>query len=186
MDNDEQNLNEIELPVVIVRQDGGEAGLQTEVVSAKDICRPDWCDVSGGVHKKQAGYSIYGYLPYSDFKDKVKCNGRHDWGKNEMKVKVLPPARSGAIYRAGYSYLEEIVGPKPTKETNRGVSNRIKEILRENGNHMIRAELRKQVLEDFEAPSFQRAMWKLVKDECIILEPRYAGIYKQMVILVQE
>ena len=53
---------------------------------ADQISNVHWGCVSGGVHRQQNGFSLYGYAPYEDVMDIVACSGRHNFGYNDMKI----------------------------------------------------------------------------------------------------
>lgn len=71
-----------------------------------------WDSVSGGVHQRQNGYSLYGYIDYHTYKAELKCSGRHDYGYNDMKVLIPKVTRDDPTY-AAYKELCEAAGPKP-------------------------------------------------------------------------
>lgn len=97
--------NEQKYVVYISRHPGDYTGGEYD---ASKINRVHWGRTSGGVHKLQSEYSLYGYVPYADAMDIVACSGRHDFGYNDMKICIVGVNnKDNAKYRAGYYHLVE-------------------------------------------------------------------------------
>lgn len=87
-------------------------------VPLKDLHGVRWDNESGGIHRRQRGYSLYGYVNYKDFKNILKCSGEHDYGYNDMKV-LIPRVKAGEPEYKTYKYLMGLAGPKPCCPSNR-------------------------------------------------------------------
>ncbi len=82
---------------------------------AEKITGVRWDKVSGGLHKHQSGYSLYGYIPYKDVAELLSdCSGQHDFGDNDGKICIPASPNRKPEYRDGYKMLLEKAGPKPS------------------------------------------------------------------------
>lgn len=102
-------MEDNELVVVIKRQPSD--GFSSEILIS-EIEGVKWDNISGGVNKKQSGYSLYGYISYNLAKKLVKCSGMHDFGNNMAKI-CIPESANRGKYRKGYKELCERAGEKP-------------------------------------------------------------------------
>lgn len=85
-----------------------------DIVDVRAINNVCWSRKSGGVGAPEPHFSLYGYIDYSVVKDlNIACSGRHDFGYNNAKVRIMKPKnRSDECYE-GYEYLKKHAGPKP-------------------------------------------------------------------------
>lgn len=161
------------LKVIICRSCGDYA---QDEVDAELIDNVHWDKISGGVHKRQSGYSLYGYIPY-DMAEKlsIKCSGRHNWGYNDAKVCIQASNNKGE-YRKGYNYLVKQAGPKPQSDISIGrpdgqgpCTKKILFLLKER-EVVERGELREEIVElGYQRNTFCNAMRALVKQGKIVL-----------------
>ena len=99
---------------LVVRICRGANACWTAVISIDYIENIIWDNISGGVNRRQAGYSLYGYIPYSlAAKLTIGCSGRHDYGYNDAKVMIPKRKNRDERFRAGYRALFELAGEKP-------------------------------------------------------------------------
>ena len=75
-----------------------------------------WDNVSGGVHKRQSGYSLYGYIPYSHAKELVSCSGEHDYRDNMAKICICASDNKEEPYLSEYKDIVQDAGPKPASD----------------------------------------------------------------------
>ena len=85
---------------------------------AERIQNVKWDNISGGVNKKQAGYSLYGYIPYKEAAKLIDCSGQHDFGYNDAKVCIRAIDNKDPSYKKGYNYLMKCAGTKPYSNYN--------------------------------------------------------------------
>lgn len=167
-------MNEnIELKVWICRQPGNQYGGEYEV---SKIWNPHWDTVSGGVHSRSGSYHLFGYIPYSDAKNLVKCSGRHDYGSNDAKICILKSSNSCPEYIDGYKQLVAEAGPKPTSIVSRrrptGKPPCTKAILAElnKNDFLTRKDLRQQLLDSgYYSNTILGAIRRLTQQNKIIL-----------------
>ena len=81
-------------------------------IDINEIFEVRWDNVSGGIHRYQNGYSLYGYIDYHSYQSLVKCSGKHDRGYNNMKVLIPRVSKKDPTYPA-YKKLCEAAGEKP-------------------------------------------------------------------------
>ena len=180
MDKISENSNEIDefddsenLEVIIARGHGGNQ-LET-VVLVSDISCPTWDNVSGGYHRRQSGYSLWGYVSYDEYEDKVNCSGRHSGHDNDMKVLICRAERSSPYYK-GYKLLADAAGPKPKSDISLNrpkgeppCTQKIIFILKDGP--MKRGDLRKKIYDTgYRKTTFASAINRLRKQEKIICE----------------
>ncbi len=122
-------------------------GADIDIAEISDV---HWDNCSGGVHRYQRGYSLYGYIDYHKYKDQVKCSGRHDYGDNDMKVLIPRVPRDDPSYSL-YKILCDEAGEKPKAfpTCSRKLPPCTKQILHylESG-EMTRGELRQSLYDD--------------------------------------
>lgn len=137
---------------------------------AEKIIGVRWDNISGGYQKRQAGYSLYGYIPYSEAVELVACSGRHGGYDNLAKVFIVKPKNKKSAYWEGYQYLMELAGEKPASKLNTHpyaypLRKRLLEVLQANGNIMQRDDLRKILnAERYKSSSIRDALRSMVKD----------------------
>ena len=91
--------------VLICRQPGDWRGGAYEAGKIKGV---KWDCVSGGVFKRQNGWSLYGYIPYEDAMELVACSGVHNYGYNPAKICITASGnKDDPQYRAAYYGLVE-------------------------------------------------------------------------------
>ena len=86
------------------------------IISISEIQNVRWDSMSGGVNRRQAGYSLYGYVKYALAAKLVKCSGRHNYGYNDAKICIPATLNKGPEYIKGYKMLCDQAGPKPQGE----------------------------------------------------------------------
>ena len=86
-------------------------------IDAEEIFNVRWDNISGGVNKRQAGYSLYGNIDYDKASDLVACSGRHGFYNSSAKVMIPANLNKEAPYREGYKYLANLAGEKPRPES---------------------------------------------------------------------
>lgn len=78
-----------------------------------DIRNIKWDNISGGIHIRQAVWSLYGYIPYENA-DKLDLNsGRHNWGYNDTKICICASDNKEEPYLSTYKELCDKAGTKP-------------------------------------------------------------------------
>ncbi|MCF2554373.1 hypothetical protein [Faecalicatena contorta] len=82
-------------------------------IEVSEISGVFWDTVSGGVHKKNGSYSLYGYIDYGLAKKLVKCSGQHDFGWNQAKICIPKGKNNTPKYKSGYEILMNQAGEKP-------------------------------------------------------------------------
>lgn len=128
--------------------------------SAKDYYSPAECDVeqinnvhwdnlSGGYHQKQAGFSLYGYIPYKLAEKLVACSGNHEYMGNDVKIVIPANLNNKPPFKEGYKILSKNAGEKPQRTTvGTPCTKAIIKILNEANNHTLeRKMLRAKLLE---------------------------------------
>lgn len=83
-------------------------------IEISKIFNVKWDQISGGVKKRQGGYSLYGYIEYSLAVKLVNCSGMHDFGYNYAKICIPESINKSEEYREGYRILKKEAGSKPT------------------------------------------------------------------------
>lgn len=137
---------------------------------AEKISGVRWDNISGGYQKRQAGYSLYGYIPYSEAMELVDCSGRHEGYDNHAKVFIVKPKNKKSIYWEGYQYLMGLAGKKPASNRNTRhfpipLRKRLLEVLDGNGGSMIKTELQEKLkAEDYPVPSVTSALRAMSND----------------------
>ena len=170
---------------VVVRR-----GITDYVEDEVDISEIDgvhWDNISGGVHKKQGGHALYGYISYElAEKLNIKCSGRHNWGYNSAKV-CIPAVCNKGEYRKGYNSLLKQAGEKPQSDISKnrpaGQGPCTKKILYLLGQQKMfeRGELRQMILDiGYGVDTFQRAIKQLEKDNKIILKGSSNSKYQKV------
>ncbi|WP_343083978.1 hypothetical protein [Blautia producta] len=87
-------------------------------ISISEISSPHWDNCSGGIRKKQSGYSLYGYIAYKLAHKIVKCSGSHIEYGNDAKICIPASANKDEIHKMGYQILLKSAGEKPKRETS--------------------------------------------------------------------
>ena len=76
-----------------------------------------WSNVSDGKHKKQNGYSLYGYIPYGLLlKKNVSCSGKHFYKYNLAKICIPAYRNKEKIFYEHYIDLVKEAGVKPQRQ----------------------------------------------------------------------
>ena len=81
-------------------------------ISISEISGVHWDNISGGVHRRQAGYSLYGYIDYDLAYEFGLCSGRHSYYREDAKI-CIPNSCNKGDYRKGYLELKRDAGEKP-------------------------------------------------------------------------
>lgn len=100
-----------ELKVIISRHPNNYTKQAAFPISEIDGVR--WDNISGGVHRRQSGYSLYGYADYDSVKDLINCSGRHTGRGNYIKICIPATPNKVSPYNKAYKILLESAGPKP-------------------------------------------------------------------------
>ena len=104
------NAENIKGLVIICRHPGD---YETAAIDAAKISGVHWSCISGGIRKRQAGRSLYGYIPYEDAIDLVACSGRHNFGYNDAKICITASYnKDDPKYCVAYYALVEIADEK--------------------------------------------------------------------------
>lgn len=82
-------------------------------IDVDEIRGVHWDNFSGGVHRRQAGYSLYGYIDYDLACELVDCSGSHSFYHNDAKIMIPTSINKKEPYREGYDYLLHLAGRKP-------------------------------------------------------------------------
>lgn len=155
------------------------------VVDINSIYGVDWDNVSGGVHKRQAGYSLYGYISYSVAKEiGIACSGEHDFGDNDAKI-CIPASVNKGEYKEGYKELLKMAPPKPQSQLSQSrpagqgpCTKKILHILSESG-EQERGNLRMTIKElGYKTTTFSNAIKSLLKQKKIITEGSSSSIHQ--------
>ena len=170
--NDSENLY-----VIITRQSGS---YKSAEICIDDISGVHWDNISGGVRRRQSGYSLYGYIPYKlAVKLEIACSGLHDYGRNEAKICIPALNSKDPLYKEGYKHLADIAGPKPKGEISYSrpkgqgpCSKKILAILNEEG-EITRSELRSRLLEiGYPSSMIRNALERMKLEHRIECEPQ--------------
>ncbi len=102
---DKEDLN-----VIICRQP---QDYHCSPISISEISGVHWDNISGGVKRKQAGYSLYGYIDYNKAVQLVSCSGSHARYDNSAKVCIPRSENKSSPYKEGYKELKKKAGEKP-------------------------------------------------------------------------
>ena len=168
--------NNKKLYVIITRQSGN---YKHAKICIDDISSVHWDNISGGVRRRQSGYSLYGYIPYKlAAKSGIACSGLHDYGRNEAKICIPAFNSKEPLYREGYKHLVDIAGPKPKGEISYSrpkgqgpCSKKILAILNEQG-EITRSELRSRLLEiGYPSSMIRNALERMKLEHRIECEP---------------
>ena len=82
-------------------------------IDIDEISGVHWDNISGGVQRRQAGYSLYGYIDYDRACELVDCSGSHYYYHNDAKILIPAGINKEEPYREGYKYLLHLAGIKP-------------------------------------------------------------------------
>lgn len=145
---------------------------------ADKISGVHWDCVSGGINRRQHGFSLYGYVDYEDAMDIVACSGRHNFGYNEMKICITASAnKDDSRYRAAYYSLVEKADEKGRCGIARNCppgfpscTKRIREVLSKN-NETTKRELKSTLLaEGYQAETISESIKNLRYQEVLETE----------------
>lgn len=100
---------EEDLKVVISRSHGTDQ--KCSEISISEILEVEWSNISGGVQRRQSGYSLYGFIPYATAMKLVNCSGEHEKYGSNARVLIRRP--DSDKYKPGYQILMRQAGPKP-------------------------------------------------------------------------
>lgn len=98
------------MKVLIKRNVGSFNVGEIDVDEIRDV---HWDNISGGVHRRQAGYSLYGYIDYDLACELVDCSGSHSFYHNDAKILIPSGINKKDPYSEGYEYLLSLAGKKP-------------------------------------------------------------------------
>ena len=106
-----------DLLVLISRASGDP---NTAEISINEIYNVHWDDVSGGIHKVNGYYSLFGYISY-DLASScgISCSGRHSYYHNDVKVCIQFKINQSDEFIEGYEALLKEAGPKPQSPISR-------------------------------------------------------------------
>ena len=142
------STDRIKYPVIICR---GISNYRCAEYDADKISNVHWDNISGGVNRRQAGYSLYGYIPYEDAAELIDCSGRHNYGYNDAKVCIRASDNKSERYQDGYKLLVNQAGTKPSSSTRpsgaQPCTKRILSLLDEVG-EITRSELREKLMDE--------------------------------------
>lgn len=163
-----------DLKVFITRHPQDYIGGEISISKIRDV---KWDSISGGVKRKQNGYSLYGHIDYNIAKNIVNCSGFHDYGYNDAKICIPYSKNNCPEYQKGYKQLESQAEDKPpspisiTRPTGfPPCTKHILEILASNS-PQTRGDLRNTVTTDgYPLKTFRSALNSLKKQGKIILE----------------
>lgn len=138
-----------ELKVFICRNPGDYQGGEISIDEISDV---RWDNISGGINKKQAGFSLYGYIDYRLAAKLVACSGAHDYGDNVAKICIPGTNSKNPDHKEGYKILSKRAGEKPKSNRSKPsglppCSKRILQIL-DQVESITRKELRNQLIEE--------------------------------------
>ena len=164
--------------VIIYRHSGDYQGSEYAADKIKNV---HWGRVSGGVKKAQNGFSLYGYIPYSDAMDIVACSDRHDYGYNDAKICITATTnKDNPKYRAAYYGLVEKADEKAScgiaahcPNGQPSCTKKIREILYQKGK-IYRCDLKAELIQiGYRADTIQEAINNLHFQEVLVLEGNY-------------
>lgn len=136
------------MPKVLIKRSAKDYRFPSEC-DIEQIKNVHWDDISGGYKQIQAGFSLYGFIPYKLAEELVSCSGNHEYMGNDVKVIIPANLNKDPFYKEGYKILLKNAGVKPSK-TIRGTpcTKAIIKILNEENNHTLeRKTLRAKLLE---------------------------------------
>lgn len=144
---------------------------ETAEIDIDKITGVKWDNISGGVNSRQAGYSLYGYIPYSLAKDLVACSGSHDFGYNQAKICIPASLNAGQPpYKEGYNILSDLAGKKPASQISlsrpEGAPPCTKRIIQvvENEKSITRRNLRETLIsEGYASQTIRNALNRMIK-----------------------
>lgn len=173
------------MKVLIIRSPG-----QYSTVGEIDIDEIEgihWGNQSGGVNRRHAGYSLYGYIDYDRAAELVNCSGEHGYYGSQAKIMIPASLNKRNPYAEGYKELLERVPGKPTYHFRlagqKPCTTRILEILQEKG-PIMRGELRKLlIMEKYRKSLIMGALNRMGKDGRIIFEASGSNIQNQIILL---
>lgn len=144
-DDDEFDPDE----VVICRQRGGTQALYN-IYQMQNV---HWDCVSGGVNKRQNGYSLYALIPYEDAEKLVDCSGLHSFGGNYARICICKSHNTGRRSDAYRRLVEMVTKAKPKSQISQNrpkgqppCSVKIRELLTTHAS-LSRKELRAELKE---------------------------------------
>lgn len=112
----EEDYTEV-LTVLISRASGDPYKAE---ISINEIDNVHWDDVSGGAHKVNGYYSLFGYIPYElACSCGISCSGRHSYYHNDAKICIQFQINQSEKFKQGYQALLNEAGPKPESKISR-------------------------------------------------------------------
>ena len=112
-------------------------------------------NISGGINKRQPGYSLYGYIDYSVAMELVDCSGEHEEIARSAKICIPKKLNTKEPYWSAYRELESRVenyhptgmikrrrpeGGKPCTKRIEDILTDVKEIRRKELRNMLAKE----------------------------------------------
>lgn len=98
------NMSDTKYQVMIMRD---RKDFTANPIVVEEIERVHWNCQSSGYKVGQRGYSLYGYIPYTQAKELVSCSGRHGNYGNDVKIMIPKNLNKKEPYRSGYKKLLE-------------------------------------------------------------------------------
>ena len=103
---------------VVISRSLGDSKFDT--ISVWCITGVHWSNISGGLHKKENEYSLYGYIPYGLLlKKNVACSGRHFNKYNLAKICIPIYKNVDKQFWGQYISLLKEAGAKPKDQIGR-------------------------------------------------------------------
>ena len=126
-------------------------------IEVNQIKNVRWDNVSGGYNRKQSGYSLYGFIPYSLANDLVDCSGRHEEITNNAKICIPCTSNKKSPYCEGFKYLISISQNEKPRIRPDGFppcTKKIIQILKER-KHITSDELRGEIQRDIDKEGYE-------------------------------
>ena len=136
-----------------------------------------WRNASGEIVARQAGFSLYGYIPYEDAMELDLNSGRHNFGSNSTLICICTSTNTKEPYLSVYKTLCKCAGAKPMSQiaANRPkcappCTKKICELLSEQ-EYMPRKDLRYELLQiGYAITTIRSALRRLERNQKITIE----------------
>ena len=127
-------------------------------VEVNQIKNVRWDNVSGGYNRKQSGYSLYGYIPYSLAEQLVDCSGKHEKGYNLAKICIPAKLNDKHPYKDGFRYLKSIAENEKPRIRPKGFpacTKLVLDLLIEN-KQLMRKEVYEKIEKDIDKQGYEK------------------------------
>ena len=156
-------------------------------IDISEIRHTHWGNVSGGVNKRQTGYSLYAYIDYNRARELNLCSGEHSHYNNPAKVMIPASLNKTEPFKEAYDWLASRCGAKPEFHYralgNKPCTKRILELLATEGS-MKRIDIRKILIEEhYPSKQIAGALNRMSKDGRIVYQQGNSNMQNQIIAL---